>query len=45
MAANLNQIAKIRNQPEELNALERAQLQQLRTELAILAADIKKHFQ
>ena len=44
VAANLNQIAKKRNQHEELNALERAQLQSLKTELSTLAATLKEHY-
>lgn len=44
VAANLNQIAKKRNQHEELNALERAQLQSLRTELNSIAAILKEHY-
>jgi len=44
LAANLNQIARKRNQNDELNALERAQLQSLRTELARIAATIKLYF-
>lgn len=43
LAANLNQIAKKRNQLDELNALERAQLQQLSTMVKQLAMDIKNH--
>ena len=41
IAANLNQIAKKRNQNDELNALERAQLQQLSGDVKQLAIDIK----
>jgi hypothetical protein len=44
VAANLNQIAKKRNQGEELNALERAQLQSLRTELSTIAVTLKEHY-
>jgi hypothetical protein len=43
LAANLNQIAKKRNQFDELNALERAQLQQLSNMVKQLALDIKNH--
>lgn len=43
LAANLNQIAKKRNQLDELNALERAQLNQLSLSVKQLAVDIKKH--
>ena len=41
MAANLNQIAKKRNQLDELNALERAQLNQLSLSVKQLTKDIK----
>lgn len=43
LAANLNQIAKKRNQFDELNALERAQLNQLSLSIKQLAIDIKNH--
>jgi hypothetical protein len=43
LAANLNQIAKKRNQLDELNALERAQLQQLSNMVKQIALDIKNH--
>ena len=43
LAANLNQIAKKRNQFDELNALERAQLNQLSQAVKQLAADIKNY--
>lgn len=43
LAANLNQIAKKRNQLDELNALERAQLNQLSLSVKQLAVDIKNH--
>ena len=43
MAANLNQIAKKRNQFDQLNALERAHLNQLSQSLKQLTQDIKKH--
>jgi hypothetical protein len=42
-AANLNQIAKKRNGIEELNALERAELQIRSRELKQLARDIKSY--
>ena len=42
MAANLNQIAKKRNQMDELNALERADLNMLSIQVKQLALDIKK---
>ena len=42
LAANLNQIAKKRNQMDELNALERADLNVLSTQVKQLAIDIKK---
>jgi hypothetical protein len=44
MAANLNQIAKKRNQLDELNALERAQLNQLSLSVKQLTKDIKNYF-
>ena len=43
MAANLNQIANKRNQFDELNALERAQLNQLSLSVKQLTKDIKNH--
>lgn len=43
LAANLNQTAKKRNQNDELNALERASLQQLANLVKQLAQDIKNH--
>lgn len=43
LAANLNQIAKKRNQLDELNALERSQLNQLSLSVKQLAVDIKNH--
>jgi Ribbon-helix-helix protein, copG family. len=43
IAANLNQIAKKRNGIEELNALERAELQIRSRELKRLAEDIKSY--
>ena len=42
LAANLNQIAKKRNQMDELNALERANLNVLSIQVKQLAIDIKK---
>lgn len=42
LAANLNQIAKKRNMNDELNALERAGLEQLSKEIKLLASDLKK---
>ena len=42
LAANLNQIAKKRNQMDELNALERADLNVLSIEVKQLAIDVKK---
>ena len=44
-AANLNQIAKKRNQNDELNALERADLQFFSTRLKQLAKQIKTYLQ
>lgn len=43
MAANLNQIAKKRNGIDELNALERAELQYFSGQFKQLAHDIKNH--
>ena len=43
MAANLNQIAKKRNQHDDLNALDRALLNQLSLSINLLAQDIKNH--
>jgi hypothetical protein len=43
MAANLNQIAKKRNQFDQLNALERAHLNQLSQSLKQLTQDIKNY--
>lgn len=45
LAANLNQIAKRRNSMDELNAIERAELQQQSRQLKGLAGEIKKHVQ
>lgn len=41
LAANMNQTAKKRNQNDELNAIERASLQQLASQVKQLALDIK----
>jgi hypothetical protein len=41
LAANLNQVAKKRNMNDELNALERASLEQLSRQIKQLASDIK----
>jgi hypothetical protein len=41
LAANMNQVAKKRNQNDELNAIERASLIVLSTDIKNLAADIK----
>ena len=41
LAANMNQVAKKRNQNDELNAIERAGLIVLSTEIKKLAIDIK----
>ncbi len=43
IAANLNQIAKKRNSFDELNALERAELQHLSGQFKQLAKDIKNY--
>lgn len=45
MAANLNQIAKKRNSFDELNALERAELQHLAKEFKQRVTDIKMYLQ
>lgn len=45
IAANLNQIAKKRNSFDELNALERAELQFAVEQLKQFVKDIKNHFQ
>ena len=45
LAANMNQVAKKRNQHDELNAIERAALMVLSTEVKKLAAAIKKYIQ
>lgn len=44
LAANLNQVARKRNRGEELNALERAQLQVLSKDIHELAKTIKQAF-
>jgi hypothetical protein len=44
LAANINQIAKKRNQNEELNSIERARLQQDCLAVKQLASDIKNCF-
>ncbi len=43
LAANLNQIAKKRNSFDELNAIERAELQHLSASIKQLAIDIKMY--
>jgi hypothetical protein len=43
LAANMNQVAKKRNSFDELNALERAELQHLSGHLKQLATDIKNY--
>ena len=43
VAANLNQVAKKRNSFDELNALERAELQHLSAQFKRLATDIKSY--
>lgn len=45
LAANLNQVAKKRNRMDELNALERADLQMLSGQVKQLAVDIKNYLQ
>lgn len=45
LAANINQVAKKRNRNDELNALERADLQALSGQLKQLAFDIKNYVQ
>ncbi|MEO7530773.1 MAG: hypothetical protein ABIS69_05160 [Sediminibacterium sp.] len=44
LAANMNQVAKKRNQNEDLNAIERANLQQGYLLIKQLAIDIKNRF-
>jgi hypothetical protein len=45
LAANLNQVARKRNNNEELSPLERAELNVLSKEIKSLAASIKQHFE
>ena len=45
MAANLNQIAKKRNSFDELNALERAELQSAVEQIKQFVKDFKNYFQ
>ncbi len=45
LAANINQVAKKRNSFDELNAIERAELNQLSEQIKQLAKDIKNHLQ
>lgn len=45
MAANLNQLARKRNQNDELNAIERAELKLLSNDVKVLAETIKKYLQ
>ena len=45
LAANMNQIAKSRNQNDELNAFERDNLNELSIDIKKLALDIKKFLQ
>jgi hypothetical protein len=45
LAANINQIAKKRNQNDELNAIERANLDILSTQIKELATEIKNYLQ
>jgi hypothetical protein len=45
LTANLNQIAKKRNSFDELNALERAELQHLSGQVKQLVKDIKNYLQ
>jgi hypothetical protein len=45
LAANMNQIAKKRNQNDELNAIERASLDNLSLQIKKLATDIKNYLQ
>ena len=45
LAANLNQVAKKRNRMDELNALERADLQLLSGQVKQMAEDIKNYLQ
>jgi hypothetical protein len=45
LAANINQVAKKRNQNDELNAIERASLDILSIQIKKLATDIKNYLQ
>ena len=45
LAANMNQVAKKRNSLDELNAIERAELNQLSGQIKQLAKDIKNYLQ
>lgn len=45
LAANINQVAKKRNSFDELNAIERAELNLLSEQIKQLAKDIKNHLQ
>jgi peptidoglycan hydrolase CwlO-like protein len=45
LGANLNQVAKKRNSLDELNAIERAELNQLSKQVKELAGEIKKYLQ
>ena len=45
LAANMNQVAKKRNSLDELNAIERAELNQLSGQIKQLAKDIKSYLQ
>ena len=45
LAANVNQIAKKRNRDDELNAIERAELQRIAGTLKQLPGEIKKYLQ
>ena len=45
IGANLNQVTKKRNSLDELNAIERAELNQLSRQVKELAGEIKKHLQ
>jgi len=45
LAANINQVAKKRNSFDELNAIERAELNQLSVQIKQLAKDIKNYLQ
>ena len=45
LGANLNQVAKKRNSLDELNAIERAELNQLSRQVKELAGEIKKYLQ